>query len=407
MLPLKDKRIRIGGWWSADPDLISDEYVKLIAESGADFIMTAKMEDTAKINELLDYCDKYDVECVLYDGRTYDLEDADMAGITAGYRHHPSYVGSMIKDEPGSSAFPHLRIVYDKFKAEVPGKNPYINLFPMYASDAQLLHGLEIQEFGFFQAHEEVYANHIDEYCKTFDTPYICADVYPCRTASDGVTRSIYPGYLENLSILTHYCRKYNRDLWIMVQTLVWYHPAVVPNETDLRWQFFTVMAFGATAIFHYCLATPPGHSPGLLDSEGKRSPLFYPAQRFHRYLKSISDIYLGYKHLGCFNVNCDDDHPYLQFKEQYTDFDTIKEVVTDEQLLVGCFGKEDGSGHAFVLVNMTHLCENKTAEVKLKLANATRVTAHLDGITMDIAPVDGYYNFKLDSGEGVFVTVE
>nr|MBQ4318484.1 hypothetical protein [Clostridia bacterium] len=297
--------------------------------------------------------------------------------------------------------------VYDRFRAETPGKEAYINLLPMYASADQLMFGADVQKIDYYTTDSNTYADHLDAYCKKFDTPYVCVDVYPCTTAPDGKTRTLYPGYLENLSELAHVCRKYDRELWIMVQSLIWYANATPPDEIDLRWQFHTVMAFGAAAIFHYCLATPPGHSPGLVDSEGKGGPLFYPAQRFHRYFKSVEDTYLSYKNVGCFNVNCDDAHPYLKFEEQYRDFAAIEEVVSDDQLLVGCFEKKEGSGSAFVLVNMTQISERKTAHVKLKLKDAKRVTAHLDNITVDLAPVDGYYEFTLPCGEGAFVTID
>ncbi|MBE6687748.1 MAG: hypothetical protein E7588_00555 [Ruminococcaceae bacterium] len=406
MFPLKDKRIRIGGWWSTDPKLISDEYVKAIAENGCDFIMTSQLSDTAKIKELLSYCDKYGVECIVYDQRLYDREDVDVASITKEYSGYKSYVGNMVKDEPGTDEFPHLRRVYDKFRAETPGKDAYINLLPMYANAAQLKYGAGAAAIKYYDKDPDLYKKHLEDYCEAFDTPYLCVDVYPCRNAPDGVTRTIYNGYLENVSLMAETCRKYNREMWIMVQSLVWYANATPPDEIDLRWQFYTVLAFGAKAIFHYCLATPPGHTPGLLTSEGTKSDLYYPAQRCHRFLHAIEDVYYQYNPVGAFNVNCTDEYEYLKFSAQYKNFAPIKEVVSDDQLLVGCFEKQDNKGYAFTIVNMTQISERKTARAKLKI-EGKKVTVYADTMSYTIAPVDGYYEFDLPCGEGAFVTVE
>jgi len=407
MFPLKENRIRLGGWWSTDPKLISDDYVRLIAESGCDFIMTSQLGNTEKIRELLSYCDKYGVECIVYDTRIYDNEDIDIGALTREYSAFPSFVGNMIKDEPGVEELPHIRRLYDKFRAQTPGKDAYINLLPMYASAAQLKYGAGVQSIDYYDTPNTTYGEHLDAYCRMFDTPYICVDVYPCRTAPDGITRTIYPGYLENLSQIAHFCRKYDRQLWIMVQSLVWYAGATPPDETDLRWQFYTVMAFGAQAIFHYCLATPPGHTPGLLTDEGKKSDLYYPAQRFHRYLKSIEDIYLSYRNIGAFSVNSTPETPYLEFAEQLTDFAPLAALQTEDQLLAGCFEAREGSGWAMVLVNMTPLSQRKTAHARLKL-NARRVTAYADGMAYSLAAdEEGFIDISLPCGEGIYLTIE
>ena len=404
MFPLKENRIRLGGWWSVDPGLISDEYIRLIAETGCDFIMTAQMRDTEKICELLAYCDTYGVECVVYDDRIYDNEEIDIGAITKDYIHYGSYVGNMIKDEPGVTQFDHVRRVYDRFRKETPGKDAYINLLPMYASVAQLEYGADVQGIAYYDTKGTTYSEHLDAYCRKFDTPYLCVDVYPCRTAEDGVTRTIYPGYLENLAQIAACCRKYDREMWIMVQDLVWYQPAREPDARDLRWQFWTVMAFGVKAIFHYCLATPPGHTDGLVTAEGKRSPLFYTAKQFHGFLKSIEDLYLSYRNLGAFAVNAREDLPYLQFADQVTDFAPIREITTESPLLAGCFAGE--GGYAFTLVNMEPLSEGKTAKIRLGL-EGEKVTLHTDTLTCVLHGDNGYYDITLPCGEGCFITVE
>ena len=404
MFPLKENRIRLGGWWSTDPALISDGYIRKIAESGCDFIMSSQLRDTAKINELLTLCDRYGVECVVFDERTYDNAEVDIGSITKEYADHVSYVGNMIKDEPGVTQFDHLRRVYDRFREQTPGKDAYINLLPMYASVAQLEYGAEAQAIEYYETRGTSYGEHLEAYCQKFDTPYICVDVYPCRTAEDGETRTIYPGYLENLAQIAACCRKYDREMWIMVQDLMWYQPSRVPDDVDLRWQFWTVLSFGVKAIFHYCLATPPGHTDGLLNAAGERSPLFYTAKGFHRFLKGIEDPYLSFRNVGAFAVNEREDLPYLHFEDQKTDFAPVRAVESTSPLLIGCF---EGEGRAaFTVVNMEPLHTGRQADVTLKL-QGTQAVIYSDKLTLTLSLTDGECRFSLPCGEGCFVTVE
>jgi hypothetical protein len=88
-----------------------------------------------------------------------------------------------------------------------------------------------------------------------------------------------------------------------------------------------------------------------------------------------------------------------------YTEFDTIREIAADVPLLVGCFEKIEGPGHAFTLVNMQDFADPKAGTVRLRLDG--KVTAYWDGVPSEMMARDGEYVFELQQGEGIFVTVE
>jgi len=273
----------------------------------------------------------------------------------------------------------------------------------MYANAAQLKYGAGAAAIEYYDNDPKLYEKHLDTYCQIFDTPYICVDVYPCRVDENN-KRIMYPGYLENINVIAKCCRKYDRELWIMVQNMMWYACDNTPDEAELRWQFFTMLSFGAKAIFHFCLATPTGHTPGLITKQGTKSDLYYPSQRMHRFIKAIEDVYLQYDNIGAFCLNGDDEHAYMQFTDQVKNFKPIEEIVSGQRLLVGCFEKQDK--YAFTLVNMEAVDDCVTAHVKLKL-DGKKVTVYADTMSYTVAPVDGYYEFDIPFGEGLFVTVE
>ena len=88
-----------------------------------------------------------------------------------------------------------------------------------------------------------------------------------------------------------------------------------------------------------------------------------------------------------------------------YTGFDTIKEIESDTPLLVGCFEKEEGTGHAFTVVNYSPFKSPKTSHVRVKLDG--KVTQYINGDPCVMHGDSGYYKFVLPQGQGVFVTVE
>ena len=88
-----------------------------------------------------------------------------------------------------------------------------------------------------------------------------------------------------------------------------------------------------------------------------------------------------------------------------YKDFKTISEIKCDSPLLVGCFEKKEGKGHAFTLVNMTDFAKPGTATVRVKIKG--EVTSYADGTPAKLTSADGWYEFKLLQGDGIFVTID
>ena len=122
--------------------------------------------------------------------------------------------------------------------------------------------------------------------------------------------------------------------------------------------------------------------------------------------VKRFEDVYLRYENLGAYSHNYSEEVPYLRMDNPYKGYSPITEIVCDEPMLIGAFKEKNGSSYAFTLVNMSELALNKTAAAKLKI-DGKKVTAYHAGFPCEIKPVDGYYNFNLACGDGIFVTVE
>ena len=142
-----------------------------------------------------------------------------------------------------------------------------------------------------------------------------------------------------------------------------------------------------------------------MVDTESRKSTAWYEARPVFQELRRLSDEYVKYRNVGAFTHNCSDATPYLKMKNEYKNFETIREIRCDEPLLVGCFERKDGDGTAFTLVNMADWEANRGATVRLKIDGTA--TAWTRGVPETVEPdADGFANFYLAPGEGVFVTV-
>ena len=97
-------------------------------------------------------------------------------------------------DEPGILEYPKVRRAYDNYHAAVPGKKAYINMLPI-CLPAQYKYGCAQFSKHIDEQVDTTYDEYIDEYCKAFDTPYICVDIYPCTMRDDLSERLIYPSF--------------------------------------------------------------------------------------------------------------------------------------------------------------------------------------------------------------------
>ena len=126
--------------------------------------------------------------------------------------------------------------------------------------------------------------------------------------------------------------------------------------------------------------------------------------------MRAISDVFVSYKNLGAFTLNCTDATPYLKMSGEYKDFKTLAEIKCDSPLLVGCFEAKEGNGKAFTITNMTEIKAKKAADiaVSFKLDDMSKtVTSYYRGEPQTLTAKDGYYTINLECGDGVLITTK
>jgi len=339
----------------------------------------------------LAFCEKYNIRVVVHDnvmnGLGMDITEEDVKKYTASYKDSPVYVGQGFHDEPGRSMYPTIAKIVETYSSVYPDKMTFVNLLPMYA--AQFVFG------------DDDYEDYLESFLKIVPVDHLCVDVYPFTVDEDG-NKYTYDDYLRSFDIQAQLCRKYDKEFWMYIQSME-FLPNREPGLAEFRFQVACSLAFGATSILHFCYDVPGGS----IRPDRTKKPVWSHSRTVNMELNAISDVYLQYKNIGAFTYKTDNSPIYAEFDNEYTEFDTITDIEANETVLVGCFDKKDGNGHAFELVNLSELQDELIADVYFELKDAKKVVAYVKGLPVELVAVDNKYYMSLDSGEGVFITVE
>ena len=388
------ERLRIGAWGNFRPADFNDEYMRTYADCGFDFLIAMPGVPT---KTLLQTSARHGVEVYVNDGGFANPETA-----TAEYCDWPNYAGHYIVDEPGSDDYDKLAAISKRY-TDATGKVPYINLLPMYANDAQLKYGAGAAAIEYYDVDPNVYRRYCDDFCQKFDVDYICTDIYPLNWVGD--KKVTYQDYVESINAIATVARERDKEFWCYIQTFAWTDGKRTPTEAEFRWQCYSMLSFGCKCILCWTYAGYNPEFPSLVDIASRKSTAWYEARPVFQELRRLSDEYVKYRNVGAFTCNCSDATPYLKMKNEYKNFETIREIRCAEPLLIGCFERKDGDGTAFTLVNMADFEANRGATVRLKIDGTA--TAWTRGVPETVEPdADGFSCFYLAPGEGVFVTV-
>lgn len=390
-------RLRIGAWGNFRPMDFDDEYMAVYADCGFDFLLPFVAADTRTI---LNLANKYHIEVYVNDGGYANPLVGD-----AEYCDFPNYTGSYVTDEPGSDAYDKLAEKCNPYY-RATGLEAYINLLPMYANAAQLKYGAGAAAIEYYDPDPDLFRKYCEAFCQKIEGKYICTDIYPFNWTGQH-TKNTYSDYVESINIIASVAREYDREFWCYIQTFAWIPSKRTPNESEFRWQCYSMLSFGCKCILCWTYAGDDAF-PSLVDGKSRKTPAWYAAKPVFWELRALSDEYIKYKNLGVFTHNCTEDTPYLRTSNEYKDFSTIKKIECEQPLLVGCFEKKENEEEtAFTLVNMSEFEDVKSATVRVKI-NGSTVTSWRRGKPVKVMPDgDGFYTFELECGDGIFVTVK
>jgi len=369
-------RFAIGFWVDPPADQITDARYKEIADANFTFVLGPFGPKNVKdVRKQLALCEKYGMKAIVRSDLTKpeDLPDG------------PACWGYHLVDEPNTAGFAGLKTLVDTVRKNRPGKLAYINLLPNYANAGQL--------------GAPTYDEYVSRFCKEVGTDVLCMDYYPMMTP----TQDGRDGYCVNLESMRKYSLIYRIPWWNFFNTMP-FGPHHDPTESQIRWQIYTSLAYGAKGVLYFCYWSPEG--PGgefpkggaIISGTGQRTRHYDQAKRINAALKNMGPTLMKLTSVKVIRIKPTDDPAELLKGTP------IKSMSKGGDYLIGIFKHADG--RKAVLVN--NYDYNYTTWPTIAFSVADKDVIEVDGAdgkekpARDDSPLGmPGLQLSLDSGEG------
>jgi hypothetical protein len=200
----------------------------------------------------------------------------------------PEKVGYLLTDEPAPEEYPALgQATASIYDLDTELVLPFVNLYANYS--------IHYSRFGMD------YEEYVNRYIQQANPAVICYDHYPLM--EDGTTRE---SFYDNIELFRTKALLHN--IGFMGFAIVTPHGSYRrPSESDLRWQVFSLLAYGAQGIWYYNYQSALISEPdaGMVSRLGDRSPLpiYYLVQQVNADILTLGPTLMSLRTTGVFHT--------------------------------------------------------------------------------------------------------
>ncbi len=301
---------------------------------------------------------------------------AELDAIVEGIKGHPALYAYTLRDEPSTKLFPNLARLMRYIEEQDPAHPVYVNLYPMSISGERL--GVA------GEAGLEAGREYLRQFIETCRPKFFSYDHYHFSVRGDGID------YFLNLKLAREAALKAGIPFVNIVQACSWTAHMRMPTGEEMRWLYYTSLAYGAQGISQYVYCHP-GHDGGMAYLDHRRSgdadtgvitvgeptPLYYYLCRLNREfiavarelqpLKSLAVYHTGILPKGAEYLPENAPFQLIPPVPQETFPEESVEKLSKEELaarfaeggatgnrlkgfVIGTFGKDDTATHALVV---------------------------------------------------------
>ena len=298
-------------WYGIRPEFLSKERLLEAKEAGFNLIECSYGTETNK--KVLKWCEELGLKANVGDprvGKALAAEEGWEQGLLdmiADYTDYPAVNRFFMKDEPLDDYFPTLGRVADYINTHDPKHGEYVNLLPY--------HAVPPAEGESFTAR---YQRHIDGFFDTVHPTILSYDHYnlgmrevesldgltPARVSDENRARNGWedkkfaavtnPYYYNNLELIRENAMKRGIP-WMDIILLVEHWHYRWPTEAEIRWEAFTALAYGSTALSYFTYWTPGtahtepwSYHNGIILSDGTRGEKYEIVKAINAELQAL-----------------------------------------------------------------------------------------------------------------------
>ena len=277
--------------------------------------------------------------------------------------------------EPG--CFPELANWVEAFRKARPAALSYINLFPNYASAAQM----EVP----------TYAEYLESYVRIVRPGFISYDHYALM--DDGSLRG---SYFQNLEAVRETALRHSLPFWNIVLSCAHFNYAE-PTEAGLRFQLYTTLAYGGRGIAYFTYFAPEigNYRLSPIDQFGNKTPTWDMLRSVNLQAQRLGPLYTKLRNVNVFH------HPDVPEGCAGLTTSRFISTVNGGSLLVGEF--EGPDGQPFVIVVNKSLERSISFSLKFKDPGQIQMVNTYSG---RIRPLAGENNW-LAAGQGMLLCLK
>lgn len=320
--------------------------------------------------------------------------------LIARVKSHPALEAYFITDEPGAGAFPGLGKLVTYLRQRDPEHLAYINLFPTYASEAQLgvsADAAERARVGYPQDFAGVgtndrtvlaYREHLKSYLEIVKPDLISYDHYHFLKSGDGKQ------YFLNLALIRDAAREARKPFLNIIQASTLEPVWRLPSAAELRWLVYTTLAYGGRGISYFTYWGPESY--GGIYRDGQPAPHAKDVAALNAELGGLGPELLQLDSLGVYHTG------ELPLGTQAIPASAPVQVTGSGELILGLFGRGVAAS-AFLVVNRSY---RSGTEATLKVTLPGARVELLDPATGkwgdgEALPADRKLAVKLAPGNG------
>jgi hypothetical protein len=270
-----------------------------------------------------------------------------------------------IKDEPTAGEFGEYAELVAYLHKKDPARLAYINLLPIYASEAQL--GVlpntfdrtkikcptHLQGVGLEDKNILVYLEHLRRFITIVKPDLISYDHYHFFESGDGQQ------YFLNLALISQVAQEAKIPFMNYIQAGKYLKDWRLPTAEEIRFQVYTTLAYGGKGISYFTYWG--SEADGGLYRDGKQSRLARDVGAINSEIRKLSPTLISLNSKGIYHTE-----PLPLGGERIPNDSPVK-ILSKGEFVVGLFGK-DKKATTFMIANRNRKDKQK-AEIQVNIA--------------------------------------
>ncbi len=393
---------------------------RVLKESGIDLGLPIYDTDKEMVKLSLKNAEEVGVKILVWDyeapgissiikgnaNRTYDEVRAivEEAGPTIRARieefaQYESFAGLHAYDEPSVEYYNAIAACQDWWYENFPQYEFFANLFPSYATNAQL-YGASSEGWNF--------RSYVNRFVEIANPAMISLDHYPLLRS--GFKGTVTSNFLFDIETLALAGKNYRIPARMYIQTTQFLGNSIVDYYREVAWQAYSAMAYGLEALYFFTYwgyLKPDNDSnnlgTGIVDAFGNKTPAYYAVQELTSEIESFEGLYFNFDWEGVMPVGKSGSGNYKLLTDSLEKVHGIQKVEAAEDALVGQFKDDDGN-YAYMVTNFSSPFDNRSNTVTLHFENCKKVIICKKGRRIVETVKGNKLTLDMGSGEGFFV---